>query len=108
MFVPKTYEEISEKIVKEHKVVLYFFADWCGDCRFIEPVMPDIERENPEFTFIKIDRDQFMEVAQKLDVFGIPSFIVLSDGCEIGRFVNRLRKSKEEIMAFLAEFKGEK
>lgn len=46
-----------------------------------------------------------MDLAQKLDVFGIPSFIVLENGVEVGRFVNRLRKSKEEIAAFLAEYK---
>lgn len=105
MLIPKTYEEISEAISQKGKVVLYFSADWCGDCRFIYPVMPDLEIENSEFTFVKVDRDEFMDLAQKLDVFGIPSFVVFEDGQEIGRFVNRLRKSKEEINAFLAELK---
>ncbi|MDO4635666.1 MAG: thioredoxin family protein [Streptococcus sp.] len=105
MILPNSYEEIAEHMASDGKVVLYFSADWCGDCHFIYPVMPEIEKENPEFTFIKIDRDKFMDLAQKLDVFGIPSFIVLENGVEVGRFVNRLRKSKEEIAAFLAEYK---
>ena len=66
------------------------------------PFLPEIEAENPEFTFVEVDRDQYMAVAQKWDVYGIPSLVVVEDGREIGRYVNRDRKTRSQINDFLA------
>ena len=71
----------------------------------IYPSLPEIEETNPEFTFIRVDRDQYLDLAKLWDVYGIPSLVVLEKDKEIGRFVNRDRKSKEEINNFLAELK---
>lgn len=102
MIEPKSYEELAQIIEKPEKMVLFFTADWCPDCQFIYPVMPEIEAENADFTFIRVNRDNFMEVAQEWNIFGIPSFVVLENGKEIGRLVNKLRKTKAEINDFLA------
>ncbi|AUC24272.1 thioredoxin family protein [Streptococcus uberis] len=102
MIEPKSYEELAQIIEKPEKIVLFFTADWCPDCQFIYPVMPEIEAENADFTFIRVNRDNFMEVAQEWNIFGIPSFVVLENGKEIGRLVNKLRKTKAEINDFLA------
>lgn len=101
MIEPKSYEEIASYIEKDEKVVFFFTADWCPDCQFIYPAMPDIEAENPDFTFVRINRDDYMEVAQKWNIFGIPSFVVVQNGKELGRLVNKLRKTKAEINDFL-------
>ena len=70
---------------------------------FIKPFLPEIEAENPDFTFVEVNRDDYMEVAKKWDVYGIPSLVVLENGQEIGRFVNRERKTKTQINEFLAQ-----
>lgn len=101
MIEPKSYEEIASYIEKDEKVIFFFTADWCPDCQFIYPAMPDIEAENPDFTFVRINRDDYMEVAQKWNIFGIPSFVVVQNGKELGRLVNKLRKTKAEINDFL-------
>lgn len=105
MMIPNTYEELADVLEEQGKTVLFFTADWCPDCRFIYPMMPDIEAENPEFNFVRINRDDFMEVAQQWDIFGIPSFVVVENGQEIGRFVDKNRKTKTEINSFLADLK---
>lgn len=105
MMIPNTYEELADVLEEQGKTVLFFTADWCPDCRFIYPVMPDIEAENPEFNFVRVNRDDFMEVAQEWDIFGIPSFVVVENGQEIGRFVDKNRKTKTEINSFLAGLK---
>lgn len=102
MIEPKSYEELAQIIEKPEKIVLFFTADWCPDCQFIYPVMPEIEVENADFTFVRVNRDNFMEVAQEWNIFGIPSSVVLENGKEIGRLVNKLRKTKAEINDFLA------
>ena len=56
MIIPKSYEELAEFLEKEGKFVFFFTADWCPDCQFIYPALPDIEAENPDelFDAIKI------------------------------------------------------
>ncbi|BDR56399.1 thioredoxin family protein [Xylocopilactobacillus apis] len=85
--------------------ILVFTADWCGDCKFIKPFMPLVEKEYSQFNFIEIDIDQHKELAEKMSVKGIPSFIALNNGEEIGRFVNGDRKTKEEIDQFISGLK---
>jgi Thioredoxin. len=100
----KDFRQEKEKGLK----VFVFTAGWCPDCRFIEPFMPEIEKNYPEFQFISVDRDQFLNICQELDIFGIPSFVVYRDGKEIGRFVSKERKTKEEIESFLDSLPAEK
>ncbi|MDA9470456.1 thioredoxin family protein [Enterococcus sp. 5H] len=100
MIIPTSYEELAGYVEGE-KSVFFFTADWCGDCRFIKPVMPEIEAEFPEFKFIEVDRDKFIDLASQWTIFGIPSFVVTDHGKELGRLVNKDRKTKEEITAFL-------
>lgn len=102
MIKPESYEEIANYIELD-KAIFYFTADWCGDCRFIKPKLPEIEEEYPEYKFIEIDRDKFMDLAVKWDIFGIPSFVATRSGEEIGRLVNKNRKTKAEITKFIDE-----
>lgn len=90
-----------EQLKKEERVVLMFSADWCPDCRVIEPILPGIEADYPEYQFIYVDRDEFIDLCGELNVFGIPSFVAYHSGEEAGRFVSKDRKTQEEIEAFL-------
>lgn len=96
-------ENQLNEYIKTENVVAVFSADWCPDCRVIEPVLPEIETAYPNYTFIEVDRDQFIDLCQEYDIFGIPSFIAFKDGAEAGRFVSKDRKTKSEILAFMEE-----
>ncbi len=87
------------------KHIFVFSADWCKDCRFIEPFMPDVEAKYSEYTFIHVDRDQFIDLCIEQDVFGIPSFIAYEGGRELGRFVSKDQKTQEEIERFIENLK---
>ena len=78
-----------------------FSAAWCPDCRFLDPFLPEIEKDFSEAKFYKIDRDDSIDVAKKLMIMGIPSFVVYQDGKEIGRLVNKDRKTKDEVEKIL-------
>lgn len=95
-----TVEEF-DLLTQADKVVFFFTADWCGDCTFIKPVMPEIVESYPEVQFIKVDRDRFIDLCGELAIFGIPSFVAFEKGQEVGRFVSKDRKTKEEIEAFI-------
>jgi thiol-disulfide isomerase/thioredoxin len=97
--------ERYRKLVNEGKHIFMFSADWCPDCRFIDPILPDVEKQFSEFSFIYVDRDQFIDLCGELGIFGIPSFIAFKEGNEIGRFVSKNRKTKEEIENFIKGLK---
>ncbi|WP_268912946.1 thioredoxin family protein [Lentilactobacillus sp. SPB1-3] len=86
---------------KDGKYMLFFTADWCPDCRFIKPAMPEIESEFSDYTFLTVDRDENIDLAAEMGIMGIPSFVALSDGEEIGRFNNGDRKTKKEVEDFI-------
>lgn len=95
--------DLDELVAKtaNKKVMLFFTADWCPDCRFIKPVMPEIEAKYADYEFITVDRDENIDLCAELDVYGIPSFIAFNNGNEMGRFVNKDRKTKEEVEGFI-------
>ncbi|UXH43815.1 thioredoxin family protein [Rossellomorea vietnamensis] len=96
-------ESVEEfyQLKESGKHVFMFSADWCPDCRIIEPILPEIESEYSDYTFLYVDRDQFIDLCIELDIFGIPSFLAYGDGRELGRFVSKDRKSKEQIEDFM-------
>ncbi|MDW0117065.1 thioredoxin family protein [Sporosarcina thermotolerans] len=96
----QSVEQFEELKVRE-RTMFMFSADWCPDCRVIEPILPGLEADYPEYEFVYVDRDEFIDVCQQLDVFGIPSFIAFHEGKEVGRFVSKDRKTREEIEEFI-------
>ncbi len=105
MIIPKSIEELAT-YVEKGRHVFFFTADWCGDCSFIKPSMPEIEAAHPEYTFVEVDRDEYLDIAIEWGIMGIPSFVVIEDGKETGRLVNKLRKTKTEINTFLTNIKA--
>ncbi|KRK49208.1 thioredoxin family protein [Secundilactobacillus kimchicus] len=99
--LPKmTIDELKDRI-KDGKYMLFFSATWCPDCAFIKPAMPEIEAEYPDYQFLAVDRDENTDLAVDLFVLGIPSFIAFDQGKEIGRFVNKDRKTKKQVEDFI-------
>lgn len=96
-----TYQEIAGQLTSGRKTAVLFTEDWCGDCQFIYPDLDAIEAACPEVDFLQVDRGDFPDLAEKWGIVGIPSLVVVADGQEIGRFVNRNRKTKEEIIDFV-------
>ncbi|MED3552935.1 thioredoxin family protein [Cytobacillus praedii] len=93
--------EQFEQFKNNGKHIFMFSADWCPDCRVIEPILPEVEAKYQEYTFVYVDRDQFIDLCVQLEVFGIPSFIGFKEGQETGRFVSKDRKTQEEIENFI-------
>src|SRR5690606_40031550 len=99
----KKLQNISEfKTLKnEGTHVFYFTAGWCPDCTFIEPFMPELEKEFPEFTFVETDRDQFIDLCRDLDIFEFPGFSFFLTEKEAGRLFSKVRRPREGVAAFL-------
>lgn len=95
-----TMEDWKEATQKDNAIIM-FSAVWCPDCVIVKPIMEEIEVEYDSFDYYYVDRDQHIELCQELDIFGIPSFLAFRNGKEVGRYVDKKRKSKEQIENFL-------
>ena len=84
---------------KEGMVLVEFYADWCGDCKKIAPVLKEIEKEFIVPTFGVVNIDESFELAEKYHIMSIPTLIVFKDGKEYGRLVGV--KSKLDILTML-------
>lgn len=100
MHILQSLEEF-EQFKNGSPVIFEFTATWCGDCRFIDPFMPEVVEKFSNFTFVKIDRDQFIDLCIELGIIGIPSFLAYNKGEELGRFVSKDRKTQQEIENFI-------
>lgn len=98
-----TSKEMFEAEVANGKSIVVFSADWCPDCRFIQPFLPEIEKECPSYRFYYVDRDELTDLCVDLDIFGIPSFVAYENGKELDRYVDRARKTKEQIVQFIEQ-----
>ena len=67
-------------------VIVDFYADWCGPCKRLSPHIDAFVQDTPGFTFIKVNRDYFKDLARTFNVTSIPTLIFLRDGREIGRY----------------------
>lgn len=93
--------EEFEQLKNNGKHIFVFSADWCPDCRFADLFLPEIEETYTEFGFVHVDRDDFIDLCTQLNIYGIPSFIAYNNGEELGRFVSKDRKTKEEVESFI-------
>lgn len=80
-------------------VLLDFYADWCGPCRMVSPLVDEIAEENPEILVGKINVDQEPELAQAFGVASIPTLIVMKEGKIVNQSAGA--KPKPQILAML-------
>ena len=81
MSVIKITKENFESIVMSSKqpVLLDFYADWCGPCKMVSPIVDEIAEEHSEYTVGKINVDDEPELASKFGVVSIPSLFVIKN-----------------------------
>jgi thioredoxin 1 len=80
-----------EEKTSEGYVVVDMYADWCGPCRAMSPVLEEFNSKNPyRVQVFKVDVEQEHEIAERFNVSSIPCMIVMKDGVELDRIVGAL------------------
>lgn len=80
-------------------VLLDFYADWCGPCKMLSPIIDQISQENPQFLVGKVNVDNEPELARAFGVSSIPMLFVIKDGKIVNQSMGA--KPKQQILAML-------
>ncbi len=91
-----------DEIIKSSKpVLLDFYADWCGPCQMMSPVIHEIAEEYPEYVVGKVNVDKEPELAQMFSVVSIPMLVVMKDGKVASQSVGF--RQKEQVLDLIEE-----
>ena len=90
------FEEIKSS---SKPVLLDFYADWCGPCRMVSPIIDEIAKERDDIVVGKVNVDEEEELAGKFGVFSIPTLVVIKDGKVVSQESGA--KPKAQILAMV-------
>lgn len=91
--------ENFDDLKKDGVVLVDFYADWCGPCKMISPILEDIAKERNDIKIIKVNVEKASELSTTYGVMSIPTMILFKDGKEIKKNIGFL--PKEEILDFI-------
>ena len=94
-------DNFSTIINTDKKILIDFFATWCGPCRMVSPIVDEIAEKHPEFVVAKVDVDKNPELAGEFGVMSIPTLVVIKDGKVINQSAGARPKAQ-----ILAMFEG--
>jgi thioredoxin len=98
----KTDDFDKEVLQSEHAVLVDFWAEWCGPCHAIAPVLDQIASERSDLRIVKLNIDEEPEVAQRYGVMSIPTLILFKGGEPAAAAVGAMPKSMLEEKLGLA------
>ena len=87
-------DENFSEAVKEGLVLVDFWAEWCGPCKMLSPIIEELSNEMKSVTFAKLSIDENQEMPQKLGISAIPSLILYKDGELVDRVNGLLPKAQ--------------
>ena len=90
------FEEIRNG---DKPVLLDFYADWCGPCRMVSPIVDEIAEERDDIVVGKVNVDNEPQLAEQFEVFSIPTLVVLKNGKVVNQSTGA--RPKAQILAML-------
>ncbi len=93
-------ENFNEEI-STGKVLVDFYAEWCGPCKMISPILEELESSMDDLKVIKVDVDNEQEIAAHHGVMAMPTMIIFKDGQKVDQKVGAM--SKEDLQTWIEQ-----
>ena len=90
------FEEVKNS---DRPVLIDFYADWCGPCRMVSPIVDAIAEENPRYLVCKVNVDEEPDLAGEFGVMSIPTLVVMKNGEVVNRASGA--RPKAQIIAMI-------
>ncbi|HIU52110.1 MAG TPA: thioredoxin [Candidatus Merdicola faecigallinarum] len=98
-----TGQTFKKEVLESEKTVLIdFYADWCGPCKILSPIIKEIAEETEKVKVVQIDVDEEEELAMEYGIMSIPTMVVIKDGEEVERRIGVMKK--EAILEMLSQY----
>ena len=94
-----TKESFDKIKASGQKTLIDFYADWCGPCKMIAPILEEIAKEQPELPIAKINVDELTEIAIGYGIQSIPTLLVMQNGEITNKAVGF--RTKEQILELI-------
>ena len=95
----KITNESFDSIKNNDTVLLDFYAEWCGPCKMLSPIISEIADERHDVTVGKINVDEESSLAREFNIYSIPTLVVLKNGKEVKRATGA--RPKGSVLALL-------
>ncbi len=95
-------ENLNE-IIKNELVLVDFYADWCGPCRMLGPIIDNLGNEVSDITIVKVNIDNNEDIATEYSIMTIPTLLLFKNGKKIG--IKQGFQSKDMLMKWINEYK---
>ena len=82
----------NEVLESNSLVVVDFYADWCGPCQMLKPLLEEISSERSDVKIVKVNVDSARELAVEYSIFSIPTVLFFKGGKQIDKFVGYIGK----------------
>ncbi|WP_277554020.1 thioredoxin [Halobaculum limi] len=94
-------DHLDELVAEGGVVLVDFYADWCGPCKMLEPIVTDIAAET-DATVAKVDVDAQQRLAQQYRVQGVPTMYLFADGERVEQMVGV--RGKDELVSLIQQY----
>ena len=94
-----TGENFEEEVLKaDKKVLIDFYADWCGPCKMLAPIVEEVASEHEDLKVVRINVDNEESIAMDYQIMSIPTLVLIKDGNEVDRVIGAVQKKVIENM----------
>ncbi len=85
-------DENFDQLIGKGRVLVDFYADWCGPCKMLAPVLEELSREKSDVVIVKVNVDEHPDLAQTYGVMSIPTLIYFENGHDVNHHVGFIPK----------------
>lgn len=92
-------EKEFDEIIKSGITLVDFYADWCGPCKMLGPILESLDEEYSDINFVKVNCDNDIAIADKFGILSIPAVFIIKDGEVIANTLGY--HGKEDMKKFI-------